>query len=101
MLAVGLAWILIVAGLPMHGMEVQAEEQSGNFEYEVNEDGNSVTITGYTGSDRDVVIPSEISKKQVTSIGDWAFAECSGLTSISIPESVTSIGDSAFSRCRA
>ncbi|MDR2813877.1 MAG: leucine-rich repeat domain-containing protein [Prevotellaceae bacterium] len=35
----------------------------------------------------------------VTSIGDYAFSRCSGLTSVDIPNSVTSIGESAFSRC--
>ena len=35
----------------------------------------------------------------VTSIGDWAFSACSGLTSITIPNSVTSIGRSAFRWC--
>ena len=35
----------------------------------------------------------------VTSIGDWAFYGCTGLTSITIPSSVTSIGDGAFSDC--
>lgn len=34
----------------------------------------------------------------VTSIGDYAFSECSGLTSINIPSSVTRIGQFAFSR---
>ena len=43
---------------------------------------------------KDLVIPNS-----VTSIGDGAFGECSGLTSVTIPNSVTSIGESAFSGC--
>ncbi len=35
----------------------------------------------------------------MTSIGDRAFSSCTGLTSITIPNSVTSIGDRAFSSC--
>ena len=37
--------------------------------------------------------------KGVTSIGDFAFYNCSGLTNVTIPESVTSIGYSAFYGC--
>ena len=37
--------------------------------------------------------------KSVTSIGEYAFCECSGLTSMTIPNSVTSIGDGAFKDC--
>ena len=36
----------------------------------------------------------------LTSIGDWAFHGCSGLITISIPNSVTSIGNGAFASCR-
>ena len=42
------------------------------------------------------VIPSDGS---VTSIGDYAFAYCTSLASVAIPDSVTSIGGSAFDNC--
>ena len=42
------------------------------------------------------VIPTDGS---VTSIGEFAFYECSELTSITIPNGVTSIGESAFYGC--
>ena len=42
---------------------------------------------------------SYIISDSVTSIGDYAFYDCDGLTSITIPDSVTSIGYSAFENC--
>ena len=52
------------------------------------------TLKKYKGSSSVVVIPDS-----VTSIDDWAFFTCSGLTNITIPNSVTSIGHSAFRGC--
>ena len=41
-----------------------------------------------------IVIPNS-----VTSIGRFAFLECTGLTSVTIPNSVTSIGEKGFMFC--
>ncbi len=92
-----LAMALLLAGLPMYGMEAKAA-QSGDYEYEVNEYGILV-ITKYAGSGGEVVIPSELDGKKVMKIGDSAFKGCIGLTSVEIPSSVTEISDSAFSGC--
>ena len=51
------------------------------------------TNTLLTGS-ANTIIPSSI-----TSIGDYAFADCVGLTFANIPNSVTCIGEGAFSGC--
>ncbi|OUV18835.1 MAG: hypothetical protein CBC46_00670, partial [Verrucomicrobiaceae bacterium TMED86] len=49
----------------------------------------------------ELVIPATIEGNPVTSIGDSAFAECTNLTSITIPESVNSIGNLVFVSCRS
>ncbi|MFC7337479.1 leucine-rich repeat domain-containing protein [Haloferula chungangensis] len=73
-------------------------EQSDLFTYEVN--SGEVTISDYpldaTGS---AEIPAEIDGFPVVSIGAYAFSRCTGLTSLSIPDSVTSIGEYAFYGC--
>ena len=45
------------------------------------------------------IIENLIISDGVTSIGDYAFAGCSGLTEITISDGVTSIGKGAFSDC--
>ena len=44
-------------------------------------------------------IKSVVIENGVTSIGNYAFYQCTYLTSVPIPDSVTSIGDSAFDKC--
>ena len=61
-----------------------------------NYDGYPAVPTSTFGT---LAIPSTINGYLVTSIGDDAFYECSGLTSVTIPSSVTSIGEYAFSGC--
>ena len=70
---------------------------SGNTKYDSRGNCNAIietaTNTLIVGC-KNTVIPNS-----VTSIGNSAFGECTGLTSIMIPNSVTSIGEEAFSVC--
>src|SRR3974390_2920109 len=67
------------------------------FLYTAN--NGAVSITGYTGTNRDVVIPSTIYTLPVTSIGTGAFGNLSTLNTISIPDTVTNMGDHVFEGC--
>ena len=91
-------------------------ESEARFLY--SQSNGSAIITGYTGSDAHLVIPSEIDGYPVIAIGDsafssqtlksvivsngiekldwFAFRDCPALISITLPDSVTSIGYSAF-----
>ena len=50
--------------------------------------------SGYISSIKTVII-----KDGVTTIGNYAFYKCTGLTSVTIPNSVTTIGKGAFESC--
>ena len=75
--------------------------------YNLNSEDKTAVVTdgGYLGEkySGEVVIPSSITVEGleylVKSIGNQAFSGCTGLTSVTIPNSVTSIGYYAFSRC--
>ena len=72
--------------------------------YNLNSEGKTAEVTyGEENYSGEVVIPSSITVEgqeyPVASIGEWAFYGCSGLTSVTIPNSVTSIGDCAFRDC--
>ena len=89
---------LSIVSILLFAVGARAEEWGG-YTYEVV-NGNTVTITGYTGPDGAITIPSVIDEKPVTAIGERAFFYCDGLTgNLVIPEGVTSIGDNAFHRC--
>ncbi len=70
---------------------------SGNSRYDSRDNCNSIidteTNTLIVGC-KNSVIPNSI-----TSIGDSAFKDCSGLNELALPNSVTSIGQSAFYGC--
>jgi len=81
----------------------------GNLTWKLYEDGTlNISGTGamkdYDSDDSPATQKKDSVKKvviedDVTSIGDYAFWNCSNLTSITIPDSVTIIGNSAFNAC--
>ena len=85
-------------------LAAQIQFTSGGLNYEVI-DNNSVKVARQSSSaiSGSVVIPSTVTYNgttySVTSIGEWAFSCCSGLTSVTIPNSVIYIGSEAFSDC--
>ena len=66
----------------------------------ISESEVELLSNNYSGN---IVIPSEITVDEktykVTSIGNSAFSNCTGLTSVTMPNSVTSIGNNAFQSC--
>ena len=76
---------------------VSIQVESGNTVYDSREDCNALIKTADNTllyGCQNTVIPNN-----VTSIGNSAFYQCTGITSISIPNSVIAIGDSAFYEC--
>lgn len=61
------------------------------------------TITGDAENNSsyfpDTLVGDLVISDEIISIVDWAFSYCSGLTSVTIPNSVTSIGSDAFGGC--
>ena len=56
----------------------------------------SAIDSNYAGA---LAIPDALGGKSVTRIGNYAFAFCRKITSVTIPASVTSIGEGAFQLC--
>ncbi len=100
-------------------LESELAKSRGAYAY-ITEDGE-VTLTGYTGAEKNVSLPSEIDGVPVTAIGKetfrntaieavilpdgiqsigwFAFSGCSNLRSIAIPSSVETIEYGAFDGC--
>ena len=104
------AMILLPLVASAHDIEVKNADGVTIYYNYIN-DGTELEVTfrGINYSDYsneyqgNVAIPEEVTymnrTRKVTSIGNSAFYRCSGLTSVTIPNSVTSIGKMAFYYC--
>ena len=114
LVAVAMLWLAVVQATPL--MAQQAYDfTDGQLYYKITdtanrkvavvpEQSNHPYYDNYNKPTGAITIHATVvnggNTYSVTSIGASAFYGCSGLTSISIPNSVTSIGQSAFYRCR-
>ena len=89
--------------------------EDGMYEYVINEDGETITINEYMGTEENLVIPSEIDGYTVTGFGDgktiksalrnfeyydyavFRYGWC--INTIKLPSTLVSIGTLAFKGC--
>ena len=95
--------LAVLLSLPMLAVKVEID----GINYELVSKVKQATVIAkssgkYSG---EVVIPESVvyegTTYSVTSIGEFAFYECSDLTSVTIPNGMTCIGGGAFYRCYA
>ena len=114
---------LIMIMIPACGIDTPSNNSSNDFSNESNTDipnseditspnesanpetdfeyltvDNEVTISGYIGQTKTVIIPEQISNKTVTRIGEEAFRS-KEITSIKMPDSIRFIDRMAFQNC--
>lgn len=95
--------LVLLMGLPSSGYALYGDVYIyENVRYE--EVGGGVVVIGYSKDAKDLIIPPSIPTRYtwtlpVLEIAACAFKDCTGLTSIKIPNSVTSIGYEVFKGC--
>lgn len=72
-------------------------QTEGDFTYSISD--SQATITGYTGSAAELILPDTLGGYPVTAIRYCAFRNHPSLTRVVIPEGVLVIGSRAFQNC--
>ena len=58
-----------------------------------------IFISSYKGQDSEIIVPSTIKGKPVTTISDSAFQGFTNITSIKLPQGIKKLGKVAFNNC--
>ncbi len=95
--------VLSVCALAAWAYDFSAVAPTGQTLYYTITSDSTVEVSGNTTLTGSLTIPSTVvngsTTYSVTSIGDSAFFQCSGLTSVTIPHPVANIGYRAFLGC--
>ena len=93
--------VSIVIGVSLSMQGSSDDDPPVEYSYlDYEEVDGGIRVVGLTDKTlEEVIIPNEIGGLPVTEIGDDGFLGCTGLTSVTIPNSVTTIGSYAFARC--
>ena len=113
-LSIILAALMLICSVPLAGLtdidlpdlgtlfapKAEAAETitEGYYTYTV-ENGDATIINVDTSINGDIVIPSTLGGHTVKYIGNYAFSDCSSLTSVIITNNIISVGNNAFQDC--
>ncbi len=88
------------AGLPSGCRVVYGQTDAvDGVEWVYTVSNGQATVIGVLVNSGALTVPSVLEGCPVTSIGEYTFGDCNGVTSVTIPNSVTNIGEEAFAGC--
>ena len=74
---------------------------SGDYDYVIDTWKKEVLIKKYNGSEKNVVIPSELGGYEVRDVESLAFQNCDSVETVTFPDTLEEISICAFAECRS
>ena len=79
-------------------IDLMPSNDTNLYDFTLKED-NTYEVFSYIGDQTNIAIPSSFLGKPVTSIGSYAFSDCTNITNVIVPNSITLFGMGAFNGC--